>query len=238
MSTFTLPSTAAIERGDRFRPSRFSRLFWHLTALRSALEGFTQRHLAGAGVETLIDFGCGNAPYRPLIEPLVGGYRGADLAGSQHAELEISFEGRLLVADGTADCVLSTQVLEHVGDPRQYLSEANRVLLPGGLLLLSTHGVWKYHPDPTDYWRWTRDGLRRVIEDAGFSVAEMLGVMGPSATALQLLQDAVLPAAPSVLRPAICGAMQTAMQAADALTSEAARDRDACVYLVAARSRS
>lgn len=235
MSTISLPVSPAVVRGDRFRPSRFGRLYWHLTALRRSLESFVAANLAGAGVETLVDFGCGNMPYRELFAPHVGVYRGADLAGSPDADLEIALDGRLLAPDASADCVLSTQVLEHVGDPRRYLTEAQRVLAPGGLLLLSTHGVWKYHPDPTDYWRWTRDGLSRVVEEAGFRLVEMRGVMGPGATALQLLQDALLQATPGLLQPVVCGVLQAAMQAADALTSDAARNRDACVYLVAAR---
>ncbi len=44
--------------------------------------------------------------------------------------------------------------------PGLYLSECFRVLRPGGQLLLSTHGVFPYHPDPVDLWRWTCEGLR------------------------------------------------------------------------------
>ena len=53
------------------------------------------------------------------------------------------------------DAVLSTQVLEHVADPGALPAERFRVLRPGGRLLLSTHGIFVYHPDPDDYWRWT-----------------------------------------------------------------------------------
>ncbi len=59
--------------------------------------------------------------------------------------------------------MLSTQVLEHVTDPRLYLAECHRVLRPGGPLLLSTHGIMVYHPDPVDYWRWTGAGLQRAV---------------------------------------------------------------------------
>jgi SAM-dependent methyltransferase len=65
---------------------------------------------------------------------------------------------------------LSTQHLEHVDDPDLVLAELHRVLAPGGTLLLSTHGVWVYHPDPHDLWRWTEEGLRTLFERHGFVV--------------------------------------------------------------------
>ncbi len=48
-------------------------------------------------------------------------------------------------------------------------------------MFLSTHGVWPYHPHPTDYWRWTRDGLCVTLEDAGFRVLRITSLCGPAA---------------------------------------------------------
>src|SRR5205823_2015302 len=71
------------------------------------------------------------------------------------------------------------------------LSECLRVLRPGGRMLLSTHGVFPYHPDPVDLWRWTCEGLRREVEQVGFEVVRFEGVIGMAATGLQLLQDSI-----------------------------------------------
>src|SRR5262249_3062892 len=68
------------------------------------------------------------------------------------------------------DCVLSTQVLEHVQDPETYLQECCRVLRPGGHLLLTTHGIYEDHGCPYDYWRWTADGLKCILQGAGLEV--------------------------------------------------------------------
>lgn len=141
--------------------------------------------------ERLLDFGCGNRPYRSFFEEKFGEYLGADLEGNPTADVIIGPDGGLPLDDGSVDCVLSSQVLEHVPDPAGYLAEAFRVLRPGGSLLLSTHGIWPYHPDPTDFWRWTKDGLVLQIERAGFRVEQTAGVFGLLAAALQLLQDGV-----------------------------------------------
>jgi SAM-dependent methyltransferase len=121
-----------------------------------------------------------------------------------------------------------------VPSPQDYLREAHRLLMPGGTLLLSTHGYWMYHPDPTDYWRWTRDGLVREIEAAGFTVQSVRGVMNLAATGLQLFQDGVSAGLPRALRPPFIYLVNRAMALVDRLGSDASRDRDTCVFVVRA----
>src|SRR5262249_60491977 len=69
----------------------------------------------------------------------------------------------LRVGDAVFAVVLCTQVLEHGGDPAAAVRELRRVLRPGGCALVSTHGVYPYHPNPDDLWRWTHEGLARLF---------------------------------------------------------------------------
>src|SRR5262249_47545966 len=82
-------------------------------------------------------------------------------------------DGRVEHESNAFDCVLSTQVLEHVSEPETYLSEAFRLLKPGGRLLLSTHGSWEDHGCPYDFRRWTADGLEYDLRKAGFDIESM-----------------------------------------------------------------
>jgi len=61
------------------------------------------------------------------------------------------------------------QVLEHVRQPHQALSHALAMLRPGGSLLAGTPFLLKVHPGPPDLYRWTEDGLRILLEEAGFT---------------------------------------------------------------------
>ncbi len=130
--------------------------------------------------ENVLDFGCGDSPYRPLVEAAQGRYRGADFGDA--ADVRISPAGILPLADASVDVVLSIQVLEHVRELETYFAEIRRMLRPGGRLVLSTHGTWLYHPHPEDHWRWTRTGLALTIERHGFVVRRMDAVVGPLAT--------------------------------------------------------
>jgi hypothetical protein len=66
--------------------------------------------------------------------------------------------------------------------------------------MLSTHGIMYYHRDPEDYWRWTAPGLSLIVENAGFEIAEIHGVLGLSAASIQLFQDATSYRLPGPLR--------------------------------------
>lgn len=138
----------------------------------------------------ILDYGCAEMPYRSFFGADVE-YVGADLPGNDQAAISLLPDGAVPVADQSFDAVLSTQVLEHVKDPRLYLAECFRVLRPGGRLLLSTHGIFAYHPDPVDLWRWTCEGLRSEVKSAGFEIVRFEGVIGLAATGLQLFQDAI-----------------------------------------------
>jgi SAM-dependent methyltransferase len=184
----------------------------------------------------VLDYGCADAPYRGLFSDDVD-YVGADLPGNPVATAEIRPDGTVAVEDASFDAVISTQVLEHVVDPSTYLSECARVLRPGGRMLLSTHGVMIYHPDPVDLWRWTGDGLERIVTEAGFEVERLEGIQSLGASGLQLLQDAVMWRLPGFLRSPFTLVMQKLIALADRLASDEARRMNALVFAVVARKR-
>jgi SAM-dependent methyltransferase len=189
----------------------------------------------GAPGAVVIDYGCGNMPYRPLFEAAGCRYLGADFDGTP--DMAISADGRIDAADASADLVVSFQVLEHVRDLGRYFAEARRVLKPGGRLLLSTHGTWLYHPHPEDHRRWTRQGLIADLESHGFSVTSCEAVIGPLAwtTVLRLTGFAFvlkrIPAVGSLTAAALAALMNARAFLEDALTPADITKDNACVYV-------
>lgn len=176
--------------------------------------------------------------YRSVVSPYAGKYVGVDLPSNSRADCHLDKNGHVPLDDYYADVVLSTQVLEHVPDPIDYLSECNRLLKPDGILILSTHGYWKFHGAPHDYRRWTSTGLRAEIENRGFGILSFVGSIGLSAAGLQLFQDGVIFKVPGFLRPVFYFVMQTAIEIFDRLTKEETRAQDAAVYIVVAQKRT
>jgi SAM-dependent methyltransferase len=194
-----------------------------------------------AAGRTVVDLGCGSAPYRRLFERAGARYVACDLEPGPGVAAVIGPDGRTGLAAGGADLVVSFQVLEHVWSLDDYLGECRRLLGPEGRLLLSTHGTWLFHPHPTDFRRWTRDGLIREVASRGFEVLDVRPVVGPLAWTTQFRTLAfwhVLArfGAPGRLAgAALCLAMYARMSLEDALTPQGITATDAAVYLLTAR---
>ncbi|TAE36839.1 MAG: class I SAM-dependent methyltransferase [Runella slithyformis] len=222
----------------RIRPPFYHSRWYYLNQLRQLVEWARDNYvlpLAKHQRIKLTDYGCGTKPYISIFKHENIEYLGIDLAWNPHADIIIGSDSRIQTSDNSIDVVLSTQVLEHVEDPEGYLAEAYRILKPGGLLLLTTHGYWMYHPDPTDYWRWTSAGLQKIVVRAGFEVVAFRGIIGRMGMGLQLFQDGLLYKLPPFLRPVAAVPLQFLIMIFDKLTTTKARDMDACTYLVVAQ---
>lgn len=224
----------------RIKPPFGHPRWYYLKKLRSLVEWGRDKHvnsLAQKTTITLADYGCGTKPYLSLFRNKNIQYLGIDLAWNPHADIIVGSDSKIQYEDSEIDVVLSTQVLEHVEDPEGYLSEAHRILKPDGTLLLTTHGYWMYHPDPTDYWRWTSTGLKKIVERNGFEVVAFRGIIGRSAMGLQLFQDGLLFKLPSFLRPLLTIPMQALIALFDKISTQQATDTDGCTYLVVAKAK-
>ena len=168
---------------QRIAPNRSDYYYLHLSDLLVAV----QTH-ASTESQRILDFGAGGSPYRALFPN--ANYQTADLKGSS-CDFTINEDGFVNAPDQAFDMVLSTQVLEHCRRPDRYLSEVKRVLKKDGKLILSTHGLFEEHACPYDFYRWTADGLRTVVETNGFTIRSLARVTAGPRAAFHLLQSSL-----------------------------------------------
>ena len=144
--------------------------------------------LAAAASGRLLDVGCGTQPYRSLFR--VSEYVGLDIDSPLARERGIAdayYDGsRFPFDDASFDVVLCNQVLEHVFNPDEFASELERVLTPGGRLILTVPFVWDEHEQPYDYARYSSFGLKALLERHGFRVIEHRKLLGNCAVLFQL----------------------------------------------------
>ena len=68
------------------------------------------------------------------------------------------------------DCFIANAVFEHLERPWVAAREVARSLAPGGLFLVVTHQCFPLHGYPQDFFRFSREALRLIFEDAGLVV--------------------------------------------------------------------
>ncbi|MFA6601253.1 MAG: class I SAM-dependent methyltransferase [Candidatus Paceibacterota bacterium] len=66
--------------------------------------------------------------------------------------------------DGSFDCVICLETLEHVENPLKAMEEIHRVLKSGGKFVGSTPFDYELHGEEYgDYWRFTRQGWSKIL---------------------------------------------------------------------------
>lgn len=136
----------------------------------------------------VLDIGCGDGRFLAAManlgavvegletDPVAAGLARRRTGGVIH---EVPLEDATLLA-GSFDLVSLLHVLEHVPDPRATLTEAKRLLKPGGTLLLALpnagsleaklfRATWYPLDLPRHYWGFAPRTLTRLVEECGFA---------------------------------------------------------------------
>ncbi len=171
-------SLSALQRNTPFNP------YWlEAHYLRRAVA-----ELAPSASGWMLDIGVGERPYAEVFAPHVDRYVGVeypaacnnlvpgivDLITSEHGFIDVWCDGHALPFEtGSFDTLLSIEVLEHIPNPQRMLAEMQRVLKPGGRLLVTVPFTAPQHALPHDFYRYTPQGIRALLEQAGFRVDEV-----------------------------------------------------------------
>ncbi len=130
----------------------------------------------------LLDVGCGDRPFAWVFDGRVARYVGTDLKSSGYLDARppdvYSRSEALPFPDARFDTVLGLSMLTYLPEPLAMLREANRVLKPGGVLLLEFTQMVPLHDAPWDFFRFTRYGASYLLERAGFEPLEFVPIAG------------------------------------------------------------
>ena len=85
--------------------------------------------------------------------------------------------------DNFFDVVLLFDVLEHIENSDQLLSEINRVLKPGGKLLMQVPFIYPIHDKPRDFVRYSEFGFEQLATRNHFKIEYCKAVGQPMETA-------------------------------------------------------
>ncbi|MEO3938070.1 class I SAM-dependent methyltransferase [Dermatophilaceae bacterium Soc4.6] len=135
----------------------------------------------------LLDLGCGQAPLYGTYRSRVSSVTTGDWKAGPHVDHVTDLTAPLSFDDAAFDTVILSDVLEHLPNPALVLSEAHRLLRPGGTLLVNVPFLYGIHEAPYDFHRYTEFALRKMIDDAGLTLVEI----EPLGGLLEVLSDLV-----------------------------------------------
>ena len=119
----------------------------------------------------LIDLGCGDMPFRALLADQIKSYDSLDFFPRSD---QVTYVGDIqhmdMIPSDTYDTAVCLEVLEHVPDPFMAVREIQRILKAGGTLIVSVPHLSRLHDEPHDYYRYTRHGLRYLLEQNSFRI--------------------------------------------------------------------
>lgn len=128
---------------------------------------------------TALDIGCGIGDFLAYRKQTVGvdiNEFNVDWCRSQGHSVRLMKEDELPFPDNTFDSIIMDNVLEHIDEPRQILSEAHRVLTSGGVFVVGVPGTLGYSADSDHKVFYSREKLKKTMMDANFTVCKVFSM--------------------------------------------------------------
>ncbi len=83
-------------------------------------------------------------------------------------------------------CIICLSVLEHCRQPFLMAEQMARLLKPGGRVIISVPFAWKFHGFPSDYWRFTHEGVKLLFPTIKFDEERCVAVSSRPGSAAPL----------------------------------------------------
>ncbi len=136
--------------------------------MRKSIRGFVE--LASQSLplaDPICEFGAwqaeGQEDIADLRELFAGKqYIGADMREGRGVDRILDLHA-IDLADASVGTVISCDTFEHVEYPRRAIQEIHRILKPDGVVLLTSVMNFPIHAYPNDYWRFTPEGFRSLL---------------------------------------------------------------------------
>lgn len=94
---------------------------------------------------------------------------GVDMIDGPGVDIVLDLEKRIPRTLGMFNHIECLSVLEHSRKPWLLAANLQRLLPVGGTIFITVPFVWRVHNYPSDYWRFTADGLKALFDRIAWS---------------------------------------------------------------------
>jgi SAM-dependent methyltransferase len=138
----------------------------------NVMKSLIQNYLNKSDKISILDVGSYdlNGSYRDIFDNPSWDYKGLDLEDGPNVDIVTEELYSWPLSDESFDVVISGQCLEHTEAPWRWIKEVARVCKTGGKVFIIAPWGWPEHRHPVDCWRIFPDGMKYLLNDAGFDV--------------------------------------------------------------------
>ncbi|OGH79032.1 MAG: hypothetical protein A3G08_00385 [Candidatus Magasanikbacteria bacterium RIFCSPLOWO2_12_FULL_47_9b] len=144
----------------RLHPKIYEPSYLTRKQIKNAIQKFIHTEIGSKKEYTIVDLGCGDAPYKSLFHNYAK-YIGVDIEAYTDVDI-VAKMWDIPLPDNSVDFLLSTEVIEHSEKPKETIAEICRILKPGGKALLTIPFLYPLHGSD-DRWRFTIHGLSQLM---------------------------------------------------------------------------
>lgn len=125
--------------------------------------------------ESVVDVGGGNQKYLSFMKKKSGVviYNLDVVEGKKNARRIDLEKDPLPYENDSINQVLMLNLLEHIYNYNFLVSQTYRILKKEGELIGFVPFLQQYHPDPHDFFRYTKESLKKIFETAGYKNIEI-----------------------------------------------------------------
>ena len=130
-------------------------------------------------IEPIYEFGAlqvpgqeGFADLRPLFPGKA--YVGTDMQQGPGVDKVVDLH-HMKMFPRSVGTALILDTIEHVEYPRQAIKNIHRVMKKNGFIVISSHMKFPIHAYPHDYWRFTPEGLKSLLNPFPFVFVDAVG---------------------------------------------------------------
>jgi len=161
-----------------YKPSAKEEVYMRQVLAKYIFDFFRDYLLPHSGMDkAILDVGCGNQPFRSLIEELGFQYVGLDYKQNGESSVNIveAIDSSSLQSNSQFsqfDFIICTEVLEHVANWSTAFDNLGALLKANGNILITCPHFYQLHEEPFDFWRPTPHAFFYYAEKCNLRVVD------------------------------------------------------------------